>query len=294
MRPQYEAILPMENSSFKAFIPVKKEFNFPFHYHPEYELLYILSSKGIRYTGNQFENFEENDFVLLGPFLPHCWKNPVDHQGMASAIVIQWNADLLGDNWLEKKEFSAIKGLLQNSAKGIKFPVDVALKLKPQLLQLIEEPSSFEKMIRLVRILGELAAVNNFKMLCKEDVSNSYTTTDNERLNTIYQYLKEHYKEKITLDIMASLVHMAEESFSRFFSKLMKKSFFTFLNEYRINVACKLLVETDLLIAQICYQSGYESTSFFFRQFKKFKNCSPQYYRNTFKSAGGFSIPVVE
>lgn len=292
MRPQLESIAPLENNSFKAFIQVKKEFDYPFHYHPEFELTYILSSNGVRYTGNQFESFKENDLVFLGPYLPHCWKNADDCEDVASAVVVQWKPDLLGEDWLNRKEFIAIRQLHELSAKGIKFSQDIALRVKQRLIQLVEEPSAFGKIMQLLDVLNQLALTQDFSIINEQDFSHKTKLQDNERLNKIYQYLETYYKEKITLSDVASLVCMAEESFSRFFSKLMKRSFFSFLNEYRINIACKLLVETDLQMAQICDQSGYESISFFFRQFRKYKNCSPQYFRKKFKSTGGYSIPV--
>lgn len=83
----------------------------PLHFHPEYELTYIVSSNGVRYVGNQFENFRENDLVLLGSNLPHCWKNFSNLKIPASAVVIHWKAEFLGKDWLECKEFTAIKNL---------------------------------------------------------------------------------------------------------------------------------------------------------------------------------------
>ena len=107
MRAQYEKILPPESSSFNAFAYKKDEFDSPWHYHPEYELTYIVSSHGVRYTGNSFENFEENDLVLLGPNLPHCWKNTGKQSDKASAIVVHWDNRLLGSGWLDQHEFGA-------------------------------------------------------------------------------------------------------------------------------------------------------------------------------------------
>ena len=63
------------------------------------------------------------------------------------------------------------------------------------------------------------------------------------------------------------------------------KSFFTFLNEYRINRACKLLIETEKQVSEICYQVGYETIPFFYRQFKKIRNMPPQAYRAQYLSA---------
>ncbi len=67
----------------------------------------------------------------------------------------------------------------------------------------------------------------------------------------------------------------------------MKKSFFEFLNEYKINRACKLLIETDKQVSEICYASGFESIPFFYRQFKKFKSCQPKTYQLNYQKMSG-------
>ncbi|HEY4063118.1 MAG TPA: AraC family transcriptional regulator [Puia sp.] len=291
MKAQFEPIANLESNSFNALIQHKKEFDFPFHYHPEYELTYILASEGIRYVGNHFENFGANDLVLVGPNLPHCWKNMEELPAVASALVIQWKHDFLGNEWIDSKEFDAIKKLQQLAAKGIKFPEATALQLKERLVAIVALPP-FDRLITLLQILNELATTNKYDILCKEGFSHNLDFVDNQRINTVYQYVKKNYKEKITLSAISSAVNMSEVSFSRFFSKLMKKSFFAFLNEYRINIACNLLIETDWQVIQVCYASGYESLPFFYRQFKKFKKCTPQNFKSQFLKTGNFLLPV--
>jgi YesN/AraC family two-component response regulator len=207
-------------------------------------------------------------------------------------VVIQWKEDLVGKEWLDTKEFAAVKKLHALSSKGIHFSPKVAISLKDHLLE-IADADPFRKLMMLLEILNTLALSNDYDLLCKRDYTNNTNLIDSERINTVYQYVKNNYMQKITLQSIASTVFMSEESFSRFFSKVMKKTFFSFLNEYRINVACKLLIETEQQIAQVCYCSGYETIPFFYRQFKKFKNCSPQFYRSQFKFTGNFSIPTV-
>jgi AraC-like DNA-binding protein/mannose-6-phosphate isomerase-like protein (cupin superfamily) len=289
MRPHFEPILQLANSSFKVFITERKEFDYPFHYHHGYELTYILSGSGIRYVGNYFEDFSEDELFMFGPGLPHCLKNSGQREGITSTIVIQWNNDILGEGWMDKKEFSEIRKLHKLSEKGIKFSKEIALKLKPLLIALVEERSSFEKIIQLVNILQHLSSSRNLHIICEEEFLNNFKCTDDDRLAGIYQYLETHFNEKITLSDMASLVYMTEESFSRFFSKLMKKTFSCFLNEYRINVAGEMLMETDMQIGQICSLTGFESISLFYRQFKRFKACSPHHYRK--RSGVQESIP---
>lgn len=283
MKAQYEKIHPQESSSFKAFSYTIDEFDNPWHYHPEYELTYILSSRGVRYTGNSFENFQENDFVLLGPNLPHCWKNTGLQTGSSSAIVVHWNGDLLGPDWIE---FQDIQKLLQLSVRGVQFGDAVALRLRDKLAHMLTL-RPFEKLLFFLQILQELSLSRDYKILCDRSFEDEINHEDHERINRIHQYVRNKYREKITLRSISGEIHMTEESFSRFFSKMMSKPFFSFLNEYRINAACKMLIESDLSVTQISYECGFESLPFFYRQFKRFKGNSPKQFRAAYEKING-------
>lgn len=283
MKAQFEVFTPLPESSFRIFGYEVEEFDAPWHYHPEYELTVILQSRGIRYVGNSMESFEAGDLVLLGPNLPHCWKNTPDNAGTASSIVVQWPEQLLGDKWLDVPELKSIKRLLQLAAQGIRFDQEVSVRVKPVLAEMLEM-QPFARLMKFMEVLELLAGVKNVHFLCEQGFAYPLNYEDNQRINTVYNYIREHYAERITLAMVSALVHMNEEAFSRFFSRIMQKPLFTFLNEYRINMASKMLIETDLQVAEISYACGYESLPFFFRQFRKFGGVTPATYRKQFRS----------
>jgi AraC-like DNA-binding protein len=283
-KAHYKHINSEESKLFSSVIQeTNVQFEYPWHYHPELELTYILTSHGVRYVGNSIENFFDDDLVLIGSNLPHCWINSNDEQQNASAVVVYLKEQFLDETWMQSCEFETIRKLLALSEKGIRFSKEVALKLKDKCLRLVQLPP-LEKLILLLEILQELAQTDQYQLLCEHGFSNNLNYTYNERINIVYKYIQQHYKEKITLADIAGQVGMSEEYFSRFFSKMIKKSFFEFLNEYKINRACKLLIETDKQVSEICYASGFESIPFFYRQFKKFKNCQPKNYRSIYQT----------
>jgi AraC-like DNA-binding protein len=282
MKALLEKIVPLESNSFKAFSYTLDEFDNPWHYHPEFELTYIVSSHGVRYTGNSFENFQENDFVLLGPNLPHCWKNTGRQTQKASAMVVHWKQNLLGNDWLYQREFQSIRKLLEASERGIKFDTDFSILIKAKLERFLALPP-FEKLLALLEILQELSQTPKVRILCDRIFHDPPNLEDHERINVIYQYVRSNYTERFSLTQIANEVHMGAESFSRFFSKMMNKPFFSFLNEYRINAACKMLIESDLQVTQVCYACGFESLPFFYRQFKKYKGNSPHQFRRAYQ-----------
>ncbi|MEO9003975.1 MAG: AraC family transcriptional regulator [Ginsengibacter sp.] len=284
MKPNYKPI-ESESKLIKSVIEAnKKDFHYPWHYHPEFELTYILNGHGVRYVGNSIGNFFDDDLVLLGSNLPHCWIENMEQEQPPCGITTYLKEEFMDKIWIESYEFQDITTLLKSSGKGIKFDISLATKLKPKFLDLLRQPP-LERLILILQILQELAQSSQFHYLCENDFLYDLNSTNNLRINTIYQYIQKHYREKITLTEISSQVHMSEESFSRFFSKVMKKPFFEFLNEYKINLGCKLLIETDKQISEICYTSGFESVPFFYRQFKKFKNCQPKQYRINYQKA---------
>lgn len=281
MKAQYEKIEPQEFHSFRAYSYEKAEFDTPWHYHPEYELTYIVSGRGIRYVGNEFEYFEENDLVLLGPNLPHCWRNVGAQQGNSAAIVVHWENDLLG-SWLEKREFNPIAQLFNRSSQGIKYSAPFNLSIREKLLHMLSQ-SPFDRLMTFLEILNNMATIGNGTILNTEPVNDSLRSHDHQRINAVYQFVRNKYSKKVTLAQIASEVHMSEEAFSRFFSKVMNKPFFTFLNEYRINAACQLLIESDEPVSEVAMASGFDTLPFFYRQFGKFKKISPKKFRDNYR-----------
>ncbi len=280
MKPNYKPITFDESSLFNVVCQEnKKEFDYPWHYHQEYELIYIPKGQGLRYVGNSVENFFNDDLVLVGSNLPHCWIDETDQQNRsANAVVVYLKEEFLDKTWLQSYEFTTIRKLLELSNKGIKFNQATALKLREKCLTLPKLPP-LEKLILLIQILQELSQSSDYSFLCEQGFGGELNRYNNERINVVYKYIDNNYTEKITLADVAAQVYMSPEYFSRFFSKIMKKSFFEFLNEYKISKACALLIDTDKQISEICYDSGFESIPFFYRQFKKFKNCQPKQYR---------------
>lgn len=284
MKPLFKPI-PSDSSLFKVeFQNSSKAFNYAWHYHPELEITYILSSNGIRYVGNNIENFRRDDLVLLGSNLPHTWISDSETAEPATAIVIYLKESFPNQTWMESVELSAIKRLFKLMNKGICVNNEMALSLKPKFLAMAEY-ADFERLIVLLQMLNELANSSAYRLLCKQEFTGALNYTDKERINTVYDYIKTNYLKPISLSDIASKVNMSEEGFSRYFSKTMKKTFFEFLNEYKINIACKLLIETDKQISEICYASGYEAVSFFYSQFKKFKQCRPKEFRSKFQTS---------
>ena len=154
MKPIYK---PVSKENSRLFTVEKQEtnqeFDYPWHYHPEYELTLALSKNGIRYVGNSIEHFFDYDLVLLGSNLPHTWVSSREDKEFPKAFVIFLNEEFI--NWLKNDQFPKVTELFKRSNQGIKFGKEVALEIKSQLPELCET-DAFEQCIILMQILKNL------------------------------------------------------------------------------------------------------------------------------------------
>ncbi|WP_432710542.1 AraC family transcriptional regulator [Pedobacter sp.] len=283
MKPHYKPI-PCESTLIKVeFQKTTKDFYYPWHYHSELELAFILSGNGVRYVGNSMENFNDEELVLIGPNLPHTWHNSSNSDVPVTAIVVFIKQEFMQLTSMQSIEFAAIKRLFADMGSGIKVDCETVARLKPKFFALLNT-SAFDTLIVLFQILQDIALGQNYRLLCVHDFSGKFNAVDKKRINTVYDYIEKNYQNQISLADIAAKLNMSGTYFSRFFSKALKKPFFEYLNEYKINRACKLLIETDKQVSEICYASGFESLPFFYRQFKKFKNCQPKMYRLNYQN----------
>ncbi len=95
----------------------------------------------------------------------------------------------------------------------------------------------------------------------------------------IQDYIRQHYREKITLDFAAAYVFMSPSHFCKLFKKSTGKNFVDYLSEVRIEKAKRLLLESNLLIYQISEQVGYTNFNYFTKVFKKYTGITPEEYR---------------
>jgi len=277
LEARYEKLILGEGGSIRAFSANLPRFDAPWHFHPECELTLITQSSGMRYVGNHVDDFKPGDLVLLGANLPHCWKNTVENTDGSSSIVIQWDPTIFPD----LPEFRQIQLLMQRAVKGIKYNFERAESLKPMLSSMVDS-SPLERYLALVEVLNILAIEREVSFLAGSNYEYDLSRQTGERLERIQSFVQKKYATKVTLRSVSAEVHMSEQSFSRFFSKHMTRPFFQFLNEYRINVASNMLLETDIQVADIGFACGYESLPFFFKQFKKIKGHTPLGYRKLF------------
>ncbi|WNJ18361.1 AraC family transcriptional regulator [Pontibacter sp. G13] len=280
MRPELERVNVGAAQSIEAFHYAKSHFNAPWHFHPQHELTYLTESVGTKFIGDFVGPYAPGELVLLSSYLPHCWKNH-PNQSLASSTVIQWNGDIIP----QIPETQSIHSMLTRAELGLIFDPETADEVVPQLAH-IPELTGAARFSALINVLGKLAE-SPAEPLSTIRFDRGISSEVSSRIGTIQDFVARHYPRKITLAEVAALVHLSEQAFSRFFSKAMGRPFFTFLNEYRINMAGHMLMSTDWSISQIGFACGYESLPFFHKQFRKYRGISPAKFRKHYGAIPG-------
>ncbi|PKA99706.1 AraC-like DNA-binding protein [Flavobacteriaceae bacterium MAR_2009_75] len=273
MKPQLEAIPFPENSNILAYRYEGAHFDAPWHVHPQCELTYITSSEGTKFIGDHVSNYNAGELVLLNANLPHCWKNHAQAQQKSASIVVQWNASVCSPI----PEMQPIEQLLQAASHGILFHKEDTQQILPQIATLPHLKGT-QQYLQLLQVLHFLSGAG-YTQLSTAKFTKELPWEHNDRMAKIHDFVAYHYQRQVQLAEVASMVNLSEQAFSRFFKKMMGRSFFTYLNEYRINQAAKMLVDTDFTVADIAFKCGYETLPFFFKKFKAQYGTTPTVYR---------------
>lgn len=275
MKAELEDIPSIQgNSSFYATHLKVSHFQFRWHYHPEYELTYIVRGSGYRIIGNAHAYFSAGDFVLLGNNLPHTWSSKSDDNSQSEAIVIQFSNEFIAP-FLQLKESAAISKLLAESSRGLSFQFSDELATK--MIQ-ITTKTGFESVLCLLELLEKLSS-ETAHQIASTTYHNTLSQKFESRINKVCLFLQAHFSEQISLQQVAGLVFMSESNFCKFFKKATSTTFSDYLNDLRITEACNLLLSTDLEINKIAHTCGFESLSYFNRVFLKKNKVTPSLFR---------------
>lgn len=269
--------IEQENHSFNLMYNPRLSDLFFWHFHPEYELVYIGGCDGHRRVGNHISRYEGSDLVLIGSNIPHL---NFDHGVKTDyeKVVVHFNTSFIDEVIHSTPELVRISDLFRRSVHGIAFQGAYKDEIGKALLT-FESMDPFSQYLKLMELLNHLLNNCDEEKLHESPYVNPYRNAEQERLRRIYAFTDEHYARKVTLNEVSELCNMSREAFCRYFKKATGQSYLDFLNQYRVTQA-KLLLSSGQAVSQVGYQTGFESLSYFSRMFKRLTGESPRMYRD--------------
>ncbi len=269
---KFEKIQPDSNSSFRILVNPKLNDSFYWHFHPEYELIFIMGSDGTRHIGEHISRYEGSDLAFIGPNIPHLnfdYGIRTDYE----KIVVQLKEDFLNESLQKIPELSDIQQLFQQASKALLFNGETKNHVGNRIRKLIHE-THFRQFIELLEIFQLLATSTEVEVLGIEPIEQNYNLNEQQRLKKIYHFVESHYQQKIEMQEVIELCHLSNAAFCRYFKRMTQMTFTEFLNRYRINQAKKLLLQ-NYNVTEACFASGFENLSYFNKSFKKVTGENP-------------------
>ncbi|MDD5705451.1 MAG: AraC family transcriptional regulator [Kiritimatiellae bacterium] len=249
----------------------------PYHYHPEYEIIYFPEGSGRRLVGTSIANFRVGDLVLIGPNVPHVWMSAPDCT-RCETIVVQFLPDFLGSGFFDRPEMLAVRELLQLSLRGVVFSAAVRRDVIARL-ENFDALNETDRLLSLLSVLVRMSRDAAAHPLASGLPRTRLSRGHEQRIDKVFQHLNKHLTEPISQGQLARSIGMSPATFSRLFKRTAGKCFMAVVNEMRIGEACRRLAEGDQTIAEIAFGCGYETLSHFNRQFRRFTKTTPRQYR---------------
>ena len=258
----------------------------PWHYHPAIEIMYITRGIGTRFVGDCIEQYEEGDVCMIGPNLPHEWRNDDAYfdkeSGLrATCICLFFKREIFDPNFIRLPEMNNIRDLIERARRGLKFTGNSKLEITRFIRSSVSDVG-VRKVTNLLTLLELMATSTEYELLASVGFTNSVNSEDFERFNKVYKFLVKNFATSIRLEEVSTLVGLTPTAFCRYFKERTKKTFVEYLNEMRIGYSKKLLLENKMKISTISGEVGFPNLSNFISQFKKVTGMSPSQFQKQF------------
>ena len=250
------------------------------HQHPEIQLTLIKESNGTLIAGDHVGAFHAGDVFVIGGNQPHVFRNDEKFfrkRSKAIAITVFFDETTFGENFWLVEEMKSLQQFLKNCSGGFRITGRKKKLLADKLIS-IANARGIDRLIIFLEILKQLASRKEMRPLTKPIIQRNIKSYDGSRLNKVIEFTFKEFHRTITLKEVANLANLTPEAFCKYFKTRTRKTYINFLNEIRVNHACRLLTE-DKSIAGICYDCGFMNLSNFNRVFKRIKHVSPGEWR---------------
>ncbi len=249
------------------------------HQHEEIQITLIKKGKGTLIVGDSINYYDKGDVLIIGSNIPHVFKSDTEETPNSHMQSLFFSKDSFGIDFFELEELQELKPFFKRSKHG--FKITSSKKTITNLFSELKNASKFKLFTSLLETI-KITSKCNYKSLSSFIYEKKYTDIEGKRMRDVMDFTIHHFKENINLNTISNIANMTPNAFCRYFKQRTNKSYFTFLNEFRIEKACKVLItDNETPVNQIAFQCGFNNLSNFNRMFKKFKKISPSNYRKS-------------
>jgi AraC-like DNA-binding protein len=247
------------------------------HQHEEIQLSFIVEGEGTLVVGDTVNRYIKGDVLVIGSSLPHVFKSAIKASEKSHMLSLFFTQKSFGSDFFDLNELKEIQPFFERSKYGFKLQSE--LKNAKDLFLQLEKSSKLNRFINLLHLL-KITIKADYESLSSFIYNKKYTAIEGHRMRNVFEFTLTNYSKDISLTEVAKVANMTKNAFCKYFKKRTNKTYIQFLNEFRIETACKVLQETnDYAIAEVAYICGYRNISNFNRHFKAVKNLKPSEFK---------------
>lgn len=257
------------------------------HCHHFIEIIYVISGSATNQMEHSTYTLKKGDLLMIDYKVPHTITfDPMSEDGFLTYNIL-FTPDFFNISALENRDFYSLVSSYLFSSIFTEFsienkPKNLVRGTPKDIRQLCEKmyheyntrEKGFQNLLRAYLI--ELI-VKMFREIDKQ--SPAFTETHQELVMKAISYMQENYTSTINLDEVVSGIFLSKDYFRQIFKKTTGISISAYIQELRINEACRLLEETVYNSSQIAYECGFNDTKFFYQTFKRVMGMTPAEYR---------------
>lgn len=247
------------------------------HQHEEIQISLIISGEGTLIVGDTITYYKKDDILAIGSNIPHIFKSDIEASSRSKMLSLFFTKSSFGNHFFELEELNELRSFFKRAKYGFKITSD-----KKKLCKLfikLKDASKLERFIILLKLL-EMTSSCNYTSLSSFIYEKKYNDIEGKRMRDVFEYTMNNYTRTISLEKIAGIATMTKNAFCKYFKKRTNKTYFSFLNELRIEHTCKLIyTNSDLSLTEIAFKSGFNNISNFNRQFKFVKKMSPTEFK---------------
>lgn len=240
------------------------------HYHSEFELLHIEKGNVTIEINDTVINACSGDVIIINPFEMHCL-HAASNQEKIEYTYINFDLNLIYNQY-------GVMDFIKNLSNGsMKFQNHIS---SPKIGNTIEEINRiYQLQCKAWKIYAISMLYSIFYELISMDLLFAvYGESNDDFCISLNRYIENNYRKNISSKDAAMHLSYNHSYFCRLFKKKFKQNFSGYLNEVRIQKACKLLQNNIVKIQELALLTGFENTSHFSKVFKSLVGMTPTEY----------------
>lgn len=255
------------------YVSIAPERQITAHSQDSWEMNCILYGSGMRTLGDVREPFAAGEVVLVPPGMEHCWMfdaEDTDNSGKISNISLFFNDMLIDALLVAFPDMRDVAAELRNLESAISFTGTLKEELSAVMKEMryesqAERPASLLRILSLISNSKDGIPIGALRRL----------DTDEEKMMQIRSFVSCNITGEIRLNEISAHVGMSVSSFCVFFKKQTGQTFISYVNERKLEIACRLLEKGKLSVSEVCTASGFGDPAYFSRIFRSRYGVSP-------------------